>query len=62
MDKNNKNCYNKDHSNIEAIYYCIECKIYICNKCENFHSKLLPNHHKITLDKNIPVFAKKKII
>ena len=54
MDKNNKNCYNKDHSNIEAIYYCIECKIYICNKCENFHSKLLPNHHKITLDKNIP--------
>ena len=52
MDKTTKNCYHKDHSNIEAVYFCIECKIYICNKCENFHSKLFSNHHKYTLDKN----------
>ena len=45
-------CSNEEHSNIEAIYYCIECKIYMCNKCENFHSKMLKNHHKVALEKN----------
>ena len=52
MDNAAKNCYHQDHSNIEAVYYCIECKIYMCNKCENFHSKLCKFHHKYTLDKN----------
>jgi len=52
MDETTKMCYHQDHSNIEAVYFCIECKIYICNKCENFHSKLFKNHHKYTLDKN----------
>ena len=51
MDTKPKNCYHQDHSNIEAVFYCIECKIYICNKCENFHSKLFTKHHKYTLDK-----------
>ena len=53
MEKETKKCYNQDHSNIEAVYYCFECKIYICNKCENFHSKLFQQHHKYSLDKNI---------
>ena len=35
-----KNCSSKDHSEAKAITYCIECKIYMCNKCESFHSKL----------------------
>ena len=53
MENEAKKCYNQDHSNIEAVYYCFECKIYICNKCENFHSKLFQHHHKYSLDKNI---------
>ena len=52
MEKKSQNCYHQDHSNIEAVFYCMECKIYICNKCEIFHSKLFSNHHKYTLDKN----------
>ena len=53
MNKEIKKCYNQDHQNVEAVYYCLECKIYICNKCESFHSKLFNGHHIYTLDKNI---------
>ena len=52
MEKKSQNCYHQDHSNIEVVNYYIECKIYMCNKCENFHSKLCKLHHKYTLDKN----------
>ena len=53
MDKEIIKCYNRDHSNIEAIYYCFECKIYMCKKCQNFHSKLCHHHHEYSLEKNI---------
>ena len=33
-------------------YYCGECKIYICNKCEKFHSILLKNHQIINFENN----------
>ena len=52
MDNITNKCYNEDHPNTDAIYYCIECKISMCNKCESFHSKLFKNHNKINLDKN----------
>ena len=52
MNETSKNCHHQEHSNIEAVFYCVECKIYMCNKCENFHSKLCNHHHKYTLDKN----------
>ena len=45
-------CYSEDHPITEAVYYCIECKMSMCNKCENIHSKLFKNHNKIKLDKN----------
>jgi len=37
-------CSSKEHENIEAISFCHKCDIYICNKCENIHSKLCQNH------------------
>ena len=52
MEKITNKCYNEDHPISEAVYYCIECKISMCNKCESFHSKLFKNHNKISLDKN----------
>ena len=52
MDNITNKCYNEDHPNTEAIYYCIECKISMCNKCESLHSKLFKKHNKINLDKN----------
>ena len=48
-----KKCSCIKHEEAKAIYYCTECKIYMCNKCENLHSELFPTHHKYTLDKDI---------
>ena len=47
-----KKCSSKEHSEVNAIIYCIECKIYMCNKCEKFHSNLFQNHHQYSIDKN----------
>ena len=46
-------CTSKEDENIDAISYCGECKIYMCNKCEKFHSKLFSNHQTFNLDKRI---------
>ena len=51
-DNNKKKCSSKNHSDIDAVYYCPQCKIYICRKCENFHSVLLQSHNINNLDKN----------
>ena len=48
-----KKCSFKDHSQIEATFFCLECGVHMCNKCENFHSGLLQTHHKYALDKDI---------
>ena len=48
-----KCCSSKQHDKIDAISYCQECKVYMCNKCEKFHSELLQNHHSYNLDKNL---------
>ena len=45
-----KKCSSIKHETTKAIYYCFECKIYMCNKCD---SELFQNHHKYTLDKDI---------
>ena len=47
-----KKCSNKIHSEMNAISYCFECNVYLCNKCSNYHSELLENHHNYKLDKN----------
>ena len=46
----NIKCYNKNHSEIKANSFCKECNVYMCNKCENFHSELFQNHHPNQLD------------
>ena len=52
MENNIKKCSNKEHEKIDAIYFCSECKLYMCNKCENFHSKLFQSHNCQKLDKD----------
>ena len=50
---NNKKCSLLDHKENEAINYCYECKIYMCNKCVKFHFELFKNnHHQYNLDSN----------
>ena len=53
--KNNIKCSFKKHSEIDAINYCKECKIYMCNKCQNLHFELFQDqeHHLYNLDKNL---------
>ena len=53
MEYEDKKCTFLEHGEIKANIYCQECKIYMCNKCEIFHSKLLQNHHICNLNKNI---------
>ena len=49
----NKKCSIKKHSEIDAINYCQECRIYLCNKCQNLHHELFEEHHLYNLDKNL---------
>ena len=48
-----KKCSSKIHGEISAVKYCLECKVFMCNKCENFHSELLQNHHTVNIDWSI---------
>ena len=56
MEDHIKKCSFKDHKETKAIFYCIQCKVYMCNKCENFHSKLCENHQIFNIEKDIDVF------
>ena len=52
--ENIKKCSLEEEKEVEAVCYCIECKIYLCNKCENIHEKLFKKyHHCQKLDKDI---------
>ena len=53
MEKKKYKCSLKEHNEFDANCYCQKCDIYMCNKCEKLHLSLLPNHHSITLDKDI---------
>ena len=50
--ENRKKCSNKKHSEINAVSFCLECNIYLCNKCTNYHSEYLDDHHIKNLDEN----------
>ena len=52
MENKIKKCSFKKHLESDAIKYCLECKINLCNKCINHHSELFDEHHLFNLDKN----------
>ena len=56
MEDNNKKCSYKKHKEINAIYYCYDCKVYACNKCYNSHQSFLENHNILNLDNNKEIF------
>ncbi len=47
-----KKCSSKEHEKINAVSYCPECNIYICNKCEIIHLNLLQHHHSYKFNSN----------
>ena len=48
--ENTKKCSSKKHKDINAISYCQECNIFMCNKCINHHDEVLEFHHKYNLN------------
>jgi len=51
-NKINEKCSLNEHKEIEAMFFCQECNIYMCNKCEKLHTGLFKTHHQYNLDKN----------
>ena len=45
-------CSSKKHGNIEANVYYKDCNIFLCNKCQNFHSDLFQNHKISEINKS----------
>ena len=55
MENGIKKCSLKIHNRIDAIAFCKDCELYLCNKCYNNHIKLYEKetHTIINIDKNI---------
>ena len=51
--ENTKRCSSKEHENIEALFYCFQCNVYMCNKCNNFHNNLCKFHDVLNINKYI---------
>ncbi len=47
--ENQKKCSSKKHQDIDAISYCQECNICMCNKCINYHDEIFDFHQKYNL-------------
>ena len=56
MEKKRR-CSLEEHKEINAIMYCPQCKIYMCNKCENYHSPFFKNHHPYKLNNDEDIFT-----
>ena len=52
MERKNKKCSLPEHKEIDAVVYCLECKILMCNKCDNNHSCLFKSHQLYKIDKD----------
>ena len=52
-----KKCFTEEHKDINAISFCPECRIYMCNKCENIHSSFFKNHQFYKLNKEEELFT-----
>ena len=56
MENENK-CSLEEHKEIKAIKYCPECGIFMCNKCDNYHSSLFKKHHPNLLNNDEEIFT-----
>ena len=46
-------CFSKKHLNNDAVIYCQNCRIYMCNQCKKLHSQLFEEHILYPIDKDI---------
>ena len=57
MENNQQNeikCSLEEHIDKKAIKECEFCNMKLCNECCKIHSKFLPNHNLIIIDKTNP--------
>ena len=50
-------CFSEDHKEMDAICFCPECKINMCNKCTNTHSSFFKNHNSYKFNKDEEIFT-----
>ena len=50
-------CSLEEHKEINAINFCPECRIYLCNKCECHHAPLFKNHHPYNIKTEDNIFT-----
>ena len=50
MEIQSQICSSKDHKEINAVSYCCNCRVFMCNKCQQFHSNLLENHRVFNIE------------
>ena len=50
-------CFSEDHKEIDAISFCPQCSIYMCNKCDNTHSSFFKNHKTYNIYKEDEFFT-----
>ena len=55
--ENKIKCFSEEHKEIDAISFCPECRIYMCNKCEKIHSSFFKNHKSYKLNKDEEIFT-----
>ena len=62
MELKNYKCSFEGHQNLDAVKYCQECKLYLCNECEKVHFGFFKNRHMFPLDEDIdfPKYCKEK--
>ena len=51
MKNQSRKCSSNRHTNLDAVSFCHNCKKYLCNKCQIFHSDLFENHISSNVDK-----------
>ena len=52
MEEEKKKCFKMEHKDMNAISYCEDCKIYICNNCLFHHHELFSTHKVKNLNNN----------
>ena len=53
MKNEKKKCSFNEHKEFNASFFCKNCNLYICNKCEKIHSGWFKNHNIYNLDKDL---------
>ena len=55
--ENQRKCFSEEHKEIDAVIFCPECRIYMCNKCENYHLPFFKSHHPYNINKENEIFT-----